>query len=521
MLKRLKWILAQHLCKDDAPAPQGNGGGDGGMLGKSMRRNVEHFRQKLGNSSDVVVREFVIGEGREENAALLFIEGITNSEILDNAILKPLMFDNRMLEYMGEPDGANLEAIGKMLLAECNVTLIADENKMMTELLSGGALFFAEGSAKALIISTKQWDRRGIEEPSTETVVRGPRQSFTETIRTNTAMLRRIIKNPNLRFEAMKLGEKTGTDVCIVYVEGTVKPDLVAEIKRRLGQMNSEVVLESGYIEAFIEDTPHSLFSTINSSERPDAVARLLLEGRAAILVDGTPFALTVPMLFVDSFKSAEDYYVKAYFADAMRVIRMVSYIITILAPPLYVALTVFHQELIPTKLLFTMIAGHEGIPFPSLMEAFLMMFLFDILKEAGVRLPKAIGSAVSIVGALVLGEAAVTAGLIGPFMVIVVAITAITSFAIPSQMNTTLVLRYFILFYAGFLGIFGILMGSLIVIFHLVSLESFGVAYLSASPTNSREGIKDSALRLPLRTIISNGDSAQGQSSQSGQQKR
>ncbi|HEX3030424.1 MAG TPA: spore germination protein, partial [Clostridia bacterium] len=277
----------------------------------------------------------------------------------------------------------------------------------------------------------------------------------------------------------------------------------ISEIKIRLNRIHTDAVLESGYIEAFIEDAPFSIFSTVGNSEKPDTAAAKILEGRAAILVDGTPFVLTVPMLFIESFQSSEDYYSRPFYSSLVRAIRYLGYFITIIAPAAYVALTTFHQELIPTLLLFTVAAGHEGIPFTSVIEALIMIVIFEILREAGVRLPKPIGSAVSIVGALVIGESAVSAGLIGPIMVIVVALTAISSFVIPAQTDSASILRYFLLILAGLIGGFGIIMGVLLVFIHLASLRSFGTPYLSPIAPFVPTDMKDSFIRMSLRKMV------------------
>jgi spore germination protein KA len=261
--------------------------------------------------------------------------------------------------------------------------------------------------------------------------------------------------------------------------------------------------LESGYIEQFIEDAPYSIFSTVSNSEKPDKVAAKILEGCAAILVDGTPFALVAPMLFLSGFQSSEDYYSRPFFTSFIRTIRFLSFIISILAPATYVALTVFHQELIPTQLLISIAAGREKVPFPAVLEAFLMLIIFDILREAGLRLPRPIGQTVSIVGAIVLGQAAVEAGLISPIMVIVVATTAIASFVVPPQADAGTILRYLYLILAGVGGGFGIIMGLLITLLHLSSLRSFGTPYLWPIAPVNFSSLKDVFIRMPLWKLL------------------
>jgi spore germination protein KA len=278
--------------------------------------------------------------------------------------------------------------------------------------LAGDAVFFADGFHKALVISCKGYETRSITEPQTESVIRGPREGFTENLRTNTALLRRKIRNAALTMETTTLGKRTGTAICLAYLKGVASPTLIEEIKNRLKDIDTDSILESGYIEQYIEDAPFSVFATVGSTEKPDVAAAKILEGRAAILVDGTPFVLTAPMLFVENFQMAEDYYTRILFSSLVRIVRFSAYAISLLAPAIYVALTTFHQELIPTALLFTMIAAREGIPFPAVLEAGLMVVAFEILKEAGIGC-KTRRPGHQIVGALIMGEAAVSAGLI------------------------------------------------------------------------------------------------------------
>lgn len=505
MFRCLKRIVSHYKARNGGIGPEKaeGTGGPAHFLSQDIKENLKFLRHMLGESPDVIIREFNFGANKQLSGALIFIDGLVNKDLVDMVILQPLMYDTVSMQKSAGAGASNIDAFSKNLLSTCDVKKTKSLDDLIDSVLSGDTIFLLDGSGEALGFGMRQWDKRTVEEPATESVVRGPREGFTETLRTNTSLLRRKVKSPNLRFETMKIGEQTRTDVCIAYINGIVMPDLVEEIKNRLGSIKTDSVLDSGYIEAFIEDAPYSIFPTVGNSERPDSVAGKLLEGRAAIFVDGSPFVLTVPTLFIENFQSAEDYYLRPFYASILRVNRLISYIIAIVAPAVYVALTTYHQELIPTQLLFTMAAGHEGIPFPSLVEALLMVGLFDILREAGVRLPRPIGSAVSIVGALVLGESAVSAGLIGPFMVIVVATTAITSFVVPSQTDSVSILRYFFLFAAGFLGGFGIVMGALLVCIHMVSLYSFGVPYLSPLTPLDRNGLKDTFVRFPLLAMV------------------
>lgn len=469
----------------------------------SIDKNLKILKDTLGESSDIIIKDFKFGYNQYIDGALICIDGLTDMDLINNSILKPLMFDTTYKLNIDDQNCLNFDNINSYFLAAGEVKSIKTMKELLLDLLAGNTIILIDGSIEALSIGVRKWDKRGVDEPINENVVRGPRQGFTETLRSNTSLIRRIIKNPNLRFDSLKVGRQTETDITIAYIKDIVKPELVEEIKRRIQDINIDSILDSSYIEAYIEDSPYSIFPTISNSERPDTIAAKMLEGRVAVIVDGSPAVLTAPMVFIEQFQSAEDYYIRSYFATYIRFIRLIAYFLSLAAPAIYVAVTTFHQELIPTTLLFTMTAGLSGVPFPAIVEALLMVITFDILKEAGIRLPKAIGSAISIVGALVIGEAAVAAGLIGAFMVIIIAITAIASFVVPKQFDSSTIIRYILLFLSGFLGGFGIVVGILGLLVYILSMKSFGVPYLSPIIPFSRRGMKDTLVRSYLGSMI------------------
>lgn len=471
-------------------------------LSRNLADNLKTFRDVMGASNDVIIREFAIGLKKQIKAAVIFIEGLADKKTINQSMIKPLMYDFRLVSNEDQKTSYNIDLVKMTLLSVGNLQQISSIGNLVDDCLSGNTIFLLDGSEDALSIEARAWETRGVEEPKTEAIVRGPREGFTETLRTNTSLLRRKIKSPDLTLESMTIGKRTRTAVCLAYIKGLADPLLIEEIKNRLKRIHTDAILESGYIEQFIEDAPYSIFQTLGNSERPDAVAAKLLEGRAAIFVDGTPIVLTAPNLFLENFQSSEDYYSRPYFASLLRMLRFLAYLISILAPATYVIMSSFHQELIPTTLLFSMAAAHEGVPFPSVVEAGIMIVTFEILREAGVRLPRPVGQAVSIVGALVIGESAVNAGLIGAPMVIVVAITAVSSFVVPSQTDSESILRFVFLLLAGVLGGFGILIGLLGLLVHLASLRSFGAPYLSPLAPLTLRDLKDTFIRAPLWTM-------------------
>lgn len=390
------------------------------------------------------------------------------------------------------------------ILSASDVKEVKTLDEVVEGVLSGDAALFIDGFDIVLLINVKGWATRNIQETATEAVIRGPREGFIEDLSTNIALLRRKIKNPNIIFESLNMGKQTHTDVCIAYIAGIANIKIVEEVRNRLNRIDTDAVLESGYLEQFIEDNPFSPFSTIGNSEKPDIVAAKLLEGRVAIFCDGTPFVLTVPHLFIEMMQSSEDYYSRPFLSSLTRLLRYLSFFVTMTVPALYVALQTFHHEMIPTVLLITAAAAREGIPFPAFLEAMVIGIIFELLRESGVRMPRPVGQAVSIVGALVIGEAAIQAGIISAPMVIIAALTGITSFIVPSALDALVFFRLFLLLLSATFGLYGIVAGLIIILAHTCSLRSFGTPFLTPlAPTRWKE-LMDSFIRGPLWLIKS-----------------
>lgn len=450
------------------------------------------------NCIDVIYREFVIGE-EQLPALLIFIDGLANKSIINENIMESLM-EIQYSPVETSNSASPIEMIKKVFLQMGEVKELLTIGEMVDAVLIGETIFLLDRTTIALSLGTKGWESRGVSEPVTEGVVRGPREGFTETLRTNTALLRRRVKVSQLKLERYILGRTTKTEVNIAYLEGTVDNEIVKEVRKRIERIDVDSILESAYIEELIEDTPYTLFPQIEHSERPDKVAAAILEGRVAILIDGTPFTLLVPTIMAQFLQSSEDYYERYPFAFMVRMVRFIFSGIAHLLPGTYVAVTTFHQEMLPTSLLISITGAHEGVPFPAVVEAFMMEVTFEALREAGVRLPRPVGQAVSIVGALVIGEAAVQAGIVSPAMVIVVALTGIASFCIPSY-NLALairIMRFIFIILGATLGLYGIMLGMLMMLIHLTSLRSFGVPYLSPLAPFKLQDLKDSFVRFP-----------------------
>lgn len=351
------------------------------------------------------------------------------------------------------------------LIARKEKTYDSNQNELLQDTLFSSGLKHNLNELKTILNASSDVAFR---EFAYENVIRGSRKGFIEDLGTNISLLRRKIKNPGLTFETMKIGKQTRTIVSFVYIKGITDTALVEEVRSRLKKIKMDVILESGYIEQLIENDMFSLFPTIGNSEKPDVVAAKMLEGRIAILTDGASTVLTAPALFIESMQMSEDYYSRPYFASFVRMIRLLAFFISFLAPAIYIALTTFNQEVIPTPLLISLVASKDGTPFPSTMEAIMMTISYEILREASIRLPRSVGSAISIVGGLILGEAAVSAGIIGAPMVIVISLMAITSFINLPQYETTSILRIFFIFCASITGWFGIALGVLFLYFYM-----------------------------------------------------
>ena len=362
---------------------------------------------------------------------------------------------------------------------------------------------------QAFFIDLKKCDKRNIEEPIIEAVIRGPRDGFTESLETNISLVRRRLKTPKLKMEGMIIGQLSKTDIVITYLDGIVKDSLVEEVRKRINKINIDAILESGYIEELIEDNSYSVFPQFGYTERPDRLVSNLLEGHVAIIIDNTPIALLAPQTFFQMMQASEDYYERYIVAFFIRCIRYLFLGIALLLPSVYIALLTFHQGMIPRTLLFTIGASREGVPFPVFIETLLMEIFFEGLREAGVRLPRPVGQTVSIVGGLVIGQSAVQAGIVSATTVMMVSITGIASFIIP-RFNVGLsirILRFLMMILGAVMGLYGIFMGFLVILIHMAKLRSFGVPYLSPLSPLNVDGLKDVIIRAPWWAMITRPD--------------
>lgn len=464
--------------------------------------NLEELQDRLGNSPDIVIRRIKSTTTQIEVAAI-YIEGIIDKLLINEFVEHTMSFDKLSEEAPVVTSAEDIFIFMKeMTRGIGEEQTIEDWEGLFEALLSGDTIMWVDGIKKAIRGNTSGGEVRAVSDATTQIAIRGSKEGFTESIGTNISLVRRIIKSPNLWIESMKIGEVTQTNVSIMYIHGIVNDKTLHELRKKLKSINIDGILESGYIEQFIEDTPFSPFPTLYNTERPDSVAGNLLEGRVAIFVDGTPFVLIAPTTFFMFFHAVEDYYQRFDITTLIRILRFTCLVISLFGPALFVAILNFHQEMIPTPLLINLASQREGVPFPAFIEALLMETTFEIIREAGIRMPSPIGQTVSIIGGLVLGQAAVQAGIVSPAMVIVVSLTGISSFATPA-FNMALsirILRFMIVCIAAFMGLYGITIFLFILIAHMCSLKSLGFPYMSPFAPFIAENQKDAILRLPLK---------------------
>ncbi len=471
----------------------------------SLGQSLSKLRLDFGETTSLVTRRFLAGPSGEVEAAIAYMDGLADKNVINDHILKSTMVEAGQTRASNAParlrPGDVVEGVLERLLSASEAEVTREWEKVLSAISTGDTVILFNGSPRAIVVATPGWPQRPVIEPPSETVVRGPRDGFTETIRVSETLIRRRIKDSRLRFDQLEIGRLSKTKVSIGYIEGIVDQGIVDEVHERLCRIDVDAVLESGYLEEYIQDSPWSLFPQMLRTERPDTVAANLLEGRVVIFTDNTPFALIVPATFSMFLSSPEDYYERFPIGSLIRILRYIAFVIALVLPALYIAITTFHQELLPTDLILAIASARQGVPFPALVEALLLETLFEVLREAGIRLPRVIGQAVSIVGALVVGEAAVSAGLVSPAMVIVVAMTAIASFATPvfSVAISARILRFVFMIAASMVGLFGIQIVALLLLLHLVSLRSFGVPYLSPIAPYQRSDLKDVVMRAPL----------------------
>ncbi|MTI66916.1 MAG: spore germination protein [Firmicutes bacterium] len=472
-------------------------------VSKDIDVNLEKMKEILVDCDDIIYREINGGEDLEHRFAIVYTDGLTDKELISDYALESLMHQSRMKPTTDNFKHNLYELAKKGNVAVTEVSEVKSLEKAIDFVLIGETILLVDGFKKIMILSSRGWPMRGLSEPQTETVIRGPRDGFVETSKINTSLIRRRIRDPKLKLKYMQIGKRSKTDVAVMYIEDIVNDSILKEVKTRLKKIKIDAILESSYIEQLIEDNWLSPFPQLESTERPDAVAAALYEGRVALVIDNTPFTLLAPATFSIFMQSSEDYYDRWPIVSIIRLIRYLSLPLALLLPSLYIAITSYHPGMLPTALALYVASTRMGVPFPAFIEAFIMELTLEILREAGTRLSGPIGTTIGIVGGLVIGQAAVEAGIVSPLMVIIVAVTTIASFALPSNSFAAgfRLARFFFMLLAAVLGLYGIMLGLVLLGTHLVSLKSFGIPYFApySSAVDMASDLKDSFIRVPV----------------------
>lgn len=465
-------------------------------LFNSLKQNLEYISKAVSNSSDLVIKTGMVCKN---HIAVITCEGMTSTDTLAELIYNKL--NNLGNDEELAPESLVNRFFEEYLIAAEQIE-IKDFKDLILKYQSGFGIILVDGCSEAIAIGIQGYKSRGIDEPSSELNVRGSREGFCEVIRTNMGLIRRRIKSPSLVFDLQSIGEFSNTDICLCYIKDKVSPELLDNVRQRVKSINLTTILESGYIQPYFEGKGGWFFSECGTCERPDTFAAKLYEGRVGILVDGTPFALIVPHLFIESFQTLDDYIQKPFYAFFIRMVRLAAYLITLFLPGAYVAVASYNPEMLPSSLILNLAAAEQTAPFSLMVECLFIHFMYEILREAGIRLPRPIGHALGVVGGLVIGDITVSAGLVGAPMVLIVALSGLCSFVVPTQYEKTVILRFLYIIAGGIFGLYGLFILGGAVILKMCSLCTYGVPYMAPISPFSPKASRDMFVRLGWKKL-------------------
>jgi spore germination protein KA len=435
---------------------------------------------------------------KELRYGIVFCDGMVSSAVINDNVVRPLM-----LSDVPQPGPGLMDSLTTQVVQIAEAEQTEDFMKIIQSVTYGDTILFADGASKALILNTKGFESRSIMEPDSEKTLTGPREGFSESLMKNLSLIRRRVRTHELKMKMLTLGRRMQTAACVCYIEGIVSKKILNELLTRLSRIDIDGVLDTNYITEMIRENRYSPFRTVGYTERPDSVIAKLLEGRIAIFLDGTPTVLTVPYLFIENFQSSEDYYLSFYYTSFSRLLRILGFLLTVSVPGLYIAIVAFHHEMLPTPLLINIAIERQGVPLPAAVEAFVMLVVFDILRETGVRMPSSVGQALSIVGALVIGQAAVQAKLVAAPMIIVVATTGITNLLVPKSNAPVIYFRFFVLLLSSMFGLFGFVIGMSVMAIHVFNLQSLGIPQVTLTGMLNYQEWKDVPVRSPWWDMV------------------
>lgn len=464
-------------------------------LTSNISENIDIIKSIFNDNESIIYKNFQSAAENSIKFCVIFSKNLCDIQgILEN-ILKPIMLAKLNNKILPE---ARIDYVLDKIIFTCDNNKLKDSDVCTNEILNGHAVLFLEGCIEAISISSELIRERTISEPDSNKVTRGPKEGFTESMETNVALIQQRVHSSYLKIKYRTLGVQTKTKICIIYMENLASEKILRELERRIGSIDIDGILDSHYIEELITDAPLSIFSTTGYTDRPDIVSAKLLEGRIALISDGSPDVLTLPFLLLENFQSNEDYYKEFSSASFYRILRYVAFIFTTCTPAIYLSMVTYHQELIPYSLLVSIIAARDSVPLPTIVELILMLFIFELIIEASRRLPSNTSQTVSIVGALVLGEAAVSARFISAPIIIITAITGTASFLLPSIGGPIIFIRVINLIFASFLGLYGFVFSISILTIYILSLRSFGVPYTLGLSTFNKYDIQDTIITVP-----------------------
>lgn len=463
-----------------------------------LKKNIEEIKRISGSSTDLMVNEFVCGG---VSCALLACEGMLSTQVITELIFEPLMHVEK------KKDSHELfEHVRTKMLLSIDQPVAENYGTLFRTLNSGFAVLIADGMNIALSFGVQGFAMRSISEPSGESNIMGAHEGFVEVIRTNISLVRRRLKSPFLVTRLFVKGDKSQTDMCLLYMQDRVPKRLLEQIKASLEKMELETVFSTGYVRPFLESRSFELFSSTGTTERPDVLCSKLIEGRVGLLIDGVPFAIVIPRLFCESFQTLDDYAFKPYYATFIRWIKYAAFMISVLLPSLYIAIAMYHPELLNSTLLMILVESEEKAPLSLITETAGVLLMYEIIREAGVRLPKAVGGAVSIVSGLIIGDAAVQSGLISTPLLTVSAIAVISGFAVPELNSAVTILRFSFLIAGGILGLFGISLLACAVLVNVCATEDYGFPYTAPISPFRKKGMRDTAIRTGFRKMQTGG---------------
>ena len=455
----------------------------------TLDKNVKAVKKIL-KSEDILVFEFASDSGKK--FAVIYADGICNKELIGELVIKPLRSIKK------EDDIQKI----RLLLASPEFKFGKKLTDAIKEISDGNAVLFIDGEDDYFIIGLKAPPARAVMEPPTDIAVKGPREGFIEEIKTNMGLVRKRIKTDKLQIKTLKSGKRSETNIALVYIEGVCPKGLPEKVEKQIQENDIDFIPDSSYVSAFISKRPRSIFKRCSTTEKPDVFCAKISEGRIGILVDGSPIAITVPYMIVEDFQSAEDYYSSSYRATTLRVIRFVSVMIGVFLPALYISAQLFKAQLIPFRLLLKISSSSQGLPLSPSIEMFLTLLVLEVLNEASIRMPKYVGLALSVVGALVLGDTAVKAGIISTPAIIIIAFSAICLYTVPDLVETTTTLRWIYLIIAGSAGPFSVVVLTVLIISYLVTEQSYGVPLIAPFAPLVKNDLYDSMVKANMYTL-------------------